>query len=51
VRAICERIVREREDSVAKRVAHPPRHLHPPEPRVAASPRQDDLFGAKDGKK
>jgi len=46
VLGICERIAREREDSVAARVAHPPRHLHAPEPAAPAQ-RQHELFGEK----
>lgn len=45
VRAICERIVREREGAVSARVTHPPRHLHrsaPTPPPVKS--RQNELF-------
>jgi hypothetical protein len=49
VLAICERIVREREGAVSARVTHPPRHLHPPAPPVAApgGTSQKDLFPEK----
>ncbi|HVU37142.1 MAG TPA: HAD family hydrolase [Opitutales bacterium] len=45
VRAIGERIVREREDAVAARTTRPPRHLHAPAPAVPAKAKQDELFG------
>jgi hypothetical protein len=44
IRAICERIVREREDAVTERVPKPPRHLHAPA-QTPAKARQDELFG------
>ncbi len=46
VLAICERIVKEREEAVAARIAHPPRHLHPP-PVVVPEPGQRELFRDK----
>ncbi len=45
VRAIGERIVREREDAVAARTTRPPRHLHAPAPAIPAKAKQDELFG------
>lgn len=45
VQEICERVVREGELYLARRVSGPPRHLHKDEPVVPSAPRQDSLFG------